>query len=276
MHFNQSFYDIELSKRNFHNLLVGTWFFLIIFLSEYLTEKTGFNFEIFSYTLGLILLFFSFYFLIYNREERRFKTLSEITTSDNIGNYLQYFFILYMQNFTYALPLVGVITICILSLTFLAIVAIIIKESIYNFSLLNLVIVGHLLLLYFLYSWTINNFRRNYGNEIIGSYWSKPEFEAKYYVDISRSSKSKKPRKVSAQLEVYSETIDDDYPTEDMYGNEFYKSSKENFVLLKNIQLDNGGTLEFEDCFLKLNRERSCIDVNGSYWYIFLTDEKIE
>lgn len=100
-----------------------------------------------------------------------------------------------------------------------------------------------------------------WGNDVIGSAFSRNNFSTSYYVNISQDINTSKAERLKADLR--QETSDD--------------GSKN--IILERVYLDDGGYISFlkaEDYEITLNfKEKAlCVDDDGKKWYIELTGDK--
>ena len=265
-----------MNKRKIHNWLVGIWFLYEIFLESYLPANLLEHSKFISPIIGLLLLVISIYYLIRRQDENRNKTFDEITSQENLGNYLQLFFLLMFTGIDVYGSFGIWVKIGLYIIAMISIITVMIKEWTLKKELITGVIIGHIFLGYFLYSWTKNTYVRHYGNEIIGSYWAKPNFRTKYMVKLSKSSDSQKVYVLPAIVHVFSETYESDYPQEDRWGLEYYESYTEEYIILEKVFFNNGGYLTFDDCNLEFGEKIYCWDQDEGKWYIELTEEKVE
>ncbi len=265
-----------MNLRSVHNLLAGIWFIYEIFIEELLPINIISVSKIVSPILGSILLAIGFYFLVFNRTEKKIKSIEEITTQDNLGNYLQVFFIMMIVDLEYYHPIGTWIELGLYGISFLLILVVLFKVRSIKRELQLGVIIGHLILGYFIFNWSKNNYVRHYGNEIIGSNWAKPNFTTKYIVKLSKSEDSNNEYMLPAIVTVFSESIESNHPQEDSRGQEYYESYDEKYIMLEKVFFNNGNYLTFEECDLEMGRKIYCTDQNDEDWYIELTKEKVK
>ena len=263
-------------QRNLHNWAVGIWFIYEIFIESIFPKDIIEISKIISPILGSILLAIGFYYMIFNRTEKRIKKIEEITSQDNFDNYLKVFFIMMIMNLEYFHPIGTWIEIGFYGICLLLILVVLFKEWSSKKELFSIVIIGHLILGYCIFNWSKYKYVRHYGNEIIGSYWAKPNFTTKYIVKLSKSRDSNKEYTLPAIVTVFSETIDIDYGQEDRWGQEISESYDEEYIMLEKVFFNNGGYLTFEECDLEIGNKIYCIDQEDEGWYIELTKEKVK
>lgn len=261
--------------RTLHNWIVGFWLIYEIIISNYQPENVVAYSKIISPIVGSVLLFIGFFFLLYNQEEGRVKKINEVTNGNNFGNYMQVFLILWQLELEVLHPVGTWIQLGIYSICLVLVLLVIINEYKTHKEILPQIAFYHLFLVYFLFAWGKNTYVQHYGNEIIGSYWAKPNFSAKYYVKISENMRSGSKYSFPALLNVSSETVESDFAQENEWGQEFYEIYDEEYIMLKKVYLKNGGHLVFEDCDLEMETPIYCTDQNNKGWYITLTDKKI-
>lgn len=273
-----------MKLRSLHNWAVGIWFIYEIFIREMLPKNIVEVSNLVSPLWESILLCVGFYYLLFNQTEKKVKSIEEITTRDNLGNYLKVFFIMFIIHLKYLHPIVtwikiGLYGICLLLIlvVLIKILVVLIKEWSTKKEILSGVIVGHLILGYIIFNWSKNTYVGHYGNEIIGSYWAKPSFTTKYIVKLSKARDSNKEYALPGIVTVFSEWIESDYPQENEWGQEYYESYiEEEYILLEKVFFNNGGYLTFEECDLEMGVKIYCTDQNDEDWYIELTKEKVK
>lgn len=114
------------------------------------------------------------------------KNRFEYTSMENIMNYLLIFFILFIgqNSFNYLNPIGPIILIVLLTSLILFFLFILIWEFSRIKALVSNIIFGHVFFIYVFFSWDKNCYVRNFGDEIIGSYFEKSEYITKYYVNV--------------------------------------------------------------------------------------------
>ncbi len=265
-----------MRKRDIHNLLVGMWFLYEIIIEGYLPDDLLEKSKFIAPILGLVLLSMSLHYLLRNRNENRNKTYEELISKENVGNYLQCFFLLLFTGIDVFIPFGIWVQIGMYIIALLLIITVLLKEWAFKKELISLVIVGHLFLGYILYIEIEKTYIRHYGNEIIGSYWAKPNFKAKYIVNLAKSSDLQKAHSLPAIIHVFKESHESDYPREDNWGQEYYESYTKEYIFLEKVFFNNGKYLTFDDCNLKMRNKSYCRDQDENEWLIELTEEKVE
>ena len=145
----------------------------------------------------------------------------------------------------------------------------------YNQELL-IIIPIHLILVYFIYNFNIEAYKRNHSTEIIGDYCEKNEYKTQYFVDIyDDDNPSYTFLKLVADIHVYSENWEGE-SSEDRYGNLFTETNSSKKIKLLKIYHPVYGELKFDYCFLETEKEVDCEDNNGKIWKIELTNKKVK
>lgn len=264
-----------MSKRNIHNWSVGVWCLYDFFLQRFLlTGKLLEHSKLISPIIGVFLLVGSIYYLIRKQDGNRYKTYEEITSEENLGNYMQLLFLLGVAEIDVCGHLGVWVQISLYVVFLLCTITVILKEWLDTRDLSSFMC-ALMILGYIVYSWTEDTYVRHYGNEIIGSYWAKPNYKTKYFVKISNSRDSKKERVLPAKIHVFSETYHDDYI--DFSGEVRYKSNTVEHIILEKVFLKDGNCLTFyDDCELEIGEKIFCVGEDDEDWYIELTERKAE
>lgn len=152
-----------------------------------------------------------------------------------------------------------------------------IKETILNF-LINVGIIGYI---YFI-PWK-NIYCYQFGVEEIGNYFEKDKYKAKYIVELYSNYESTYDSmlfRLPANI-----LVSDDYteynvhePTRWVdYSDESIETSETRYVMVNEVNLNNGSSLIFEKCLVSLNYSINCTcyDQHGREWGIKMTDVKV-
>lgn len=247
-----------------YNWAILTYLVLKILSSEFIPVAYKNQTELTLSIIGLILMLIGLWNLF--TPEKRLRRIEEITTNDNIG---AYFKIILLLSFTRLdsfgdIGTIGYITMTLSLLVFcLFVVA---REAILTRTFVNGVIIGHVVFGYFLFNWSKNTYVRSYGNEIIGSFWEKPDYRTKYLLKVSESSDFSNSFTLQAQVHVSTIREESNNSQEDAFGNEYFETYSNKYIILEKIFWPKGGFLEFDDC--DLQETDYCRDKNGRYWYI--------
>lgn len=273
-----------MTIRNIHNWLVGIWFFYEIILKGLIPNSIIQNASLLSSLFGFILLIAGFYFLLFVRFEFKhktkikLKTLEEIFSDDNIGNYLQVLFIIFAINLSDFHPLgtwtfIGLYGVCLI------LIFILIFKG-WNLESGNgpIIIIFHLFIAYNMIKSIKNIYAMHYGSEIIGSFFEKPNFTAKYFVRISKSSNSDKEYVFPALVNVVTRAKYITYGGKDITGSDDTKEKiiEEKYIFLTKVFFQSNINLIFNECELETGEKVLCTDHNGKDWYIQLTSEKVK
>lgn len=254
--------------RKVHNIAVGLYAIYKFLLKDFIPE----NGQEISLTLiaiiGIVLIVCNLFFLFFDREAKTIKSFDSLTSTQNLGNYIQIWFLLLITNLDHLHPLGTIfylsVTLSLLVLCFWTVM----KDALKNQTLITGVIIGHAFLGYCMYNWSKGTYSRQYGDEIIGSFWEKPNYKAKYLVKLHQQD-GDQVYTLPAQLHVFSETYEDDY-------GDGYQSWTERYIMVESVYFNNGGYLTFDACNLNEGGKVYCIDQNSNGWYIELTGEKVE
>jgi len=216
--------------------------------------------------VSIVLIIGSTYLLFFDGDTKRLKPFEIITSSDNTFYYLKLLYIVYMYNTTGLHPISTIVILTILIPMLLFCIWVIVVASIQKGDR-QVVIWGHLIFGYLLYSFVIGLSIPYYGNEVIGSYWSKPDFEAKYFVKLYNPDNDESYI-LPARLHVFSEAYGLDY-------GEGTKYSTQDYVLVDTVFLLNGDYLTFDDCNISRGEKVNCYDQHNKYWLLEFIDKRI-
>lgn len=247
-----------------YNWAILVYFILKILALEIIPDYYKSELEIALSSIGIALISVGLWNLF--TSEKRIKRISEIATNENMGVYFKLILLLSftrMDSLGSGGPMVYMaITLSLL----LFCLFIILREAIVTKTFINGVIIGHLVFGYFLYNWSKSTYVRNYGNEIIGSFWEKPDYRTKYLVKVSRSHDFTNAYTLQAQVHVSTVLEESDYPQEDAYGNEYLESYSRKYIIIEKLFWPNGGLSEFDFC--DIEDSNYCIDQNDNGWYV--------
>lgn len=136
-------------------------------------------------------------------------------------------------------------------------------------------VVGCGLFIYFLLSWEHNVFVRHYGVPIIGHFFERPEYDARYYVDAERNGTGRAYR-LAADIHVQwrSEEVEDGY---DDSGSPISRTYSYRDVRVRRLHFPNGGSVAIYEQTeaLTLDRPVFMTDTQGVKWYVKLLDESV-
>ena len=255
-----------MKVRKIQNAALIIYTVFIIVIVAFIPQMTWILSTIMVSIVSVVLITGSIYLLFFDGDTKRLKPFEKITSSDNTFYYLKLLYIVYISidNGLHPISTIVIITISISMLLFCiwVIVIAIIKRGDRQG-----VIVGHLIIGYFFYSFVIGLSIPYYGNEVIGSYWSKPDFEAKYFVKLYNPDNDESYI-LPARLHVFSEAYGLDY-------GEGTKYSTQDYVLVDTVFLLNGDYLTFDDCNISRGEKVNCYDQHNKYWLLEFIDKRI-
>lgn len=136
---------------------------------------------------------------------------------------------------------------------------------------------GCLVFGFILLSWEKNTYVIHYGVPIIGHFFEKPEYDAKYYVEIESKDSGRK-YKVIADVHVEGESITEDVG-EGYYGQPLSHTFEYRHVLIKRLYFQNGSSVGIEDQSWAMSLdERSTFvkDSRGRKWHVTLLNEPVQ
>lgn len=258
------------------NVIVGIFAAYKIFAENYIPTNLHELVLKITTIVGIVLLLNAIVFLFFDTTQKKLKSFQELTSKNNFSNYFQIWILLLTNSFDVFHP-IGSILYLTFTISFLIFcIGIIITTYIRTKDILSAIIIGHIFFTYCLFSWSKSTYVKYYGNEVIGSYWERPNHETRYLLKLYHSNKSNDYYTLPGLIHVYSETSEDNYPSEDGFGQEYYKTFKEKHILLEKVFFKDGGYLTFEECELEIGRKRLCFDQNEREWYIELTNKRME
>ena len=114
----------------------------------------------------------------------------------------------------------------------------------------------------------------HYGQPIIGHFFEKPEYKAKYFAEAEPLSSEKKYR-VIVDIHVGGEYQEDFFEDSDYWGNEVTRSESSSYIKLERALFPSGDTLtvRFQDGSLRTGDPVYIEDLQGNEWYVTLLDE---
>ncbi len=211
------------------------------------------------------------------------KKKEKLTDKSNIGNYFIILLIFFSSQFSYDYlkPIGSIIFISLASVCILFCIRIIVWEGFGRKNFISPIIIGHALCIYLLFSWGKNSYIRGYGNEVIGSYFEKPEYRTRYYVNIApvdeRNILEKPKTYLHLQAEIYVFSEAEEGETSDGYfTSEHTSSNLSKYIIVEKVFSANGGALTFSDCQAEIGEKLLCRDTSGNLWHIELTKEKVK
>jgi hypothetical protein len=120
----------------------------------------------------------------------------------------------------------------------------------------------------------------HYGVPIIGHFFERPEYSARYMVTASRATedfgRSGPEMRIVADIRVEGRT-ETDYAGEDRYGQTTTETSNYRDVSLKRLHLSPSHvvTIDEQDEPLSLGKSVFVTDSRGGKWYVNLRDEPV-
>jgi hypothetical protein len=128
---------------------------------------------------------------------------------------------------------------------------------------------------YCLLSWERNIFVQHYGVPIIGHFFERPEYDARYYVEAGRSGSDHEYR-LLADIHVEGRSESDEVG-EDRYGQAIFETTTYRDVWVRRLHFPNGGsvTIDSQDKALHLGDSTLVTDTRGESWHIRLLNEYV-
>jgi hypothetical protein len=137
-------------------------------------------------------------------------------------------------------------------------------------------IIGCLAFGYFLLAWEKNTYVEHYGVPIVGHFFEKPEYHAKYRVEIQLENSNSKDQAI-ADIHVEGRTETDDYGEENRFGQPITHTYTYRDVWVQKLYFPNGEaiTIDEQDEPLHLGESVFVTDSHGRSWYVRLLNEPI-
>ena len=116
----------------------------------------------------------------------------------------------------------------------------------------------------------------HFGVPIVGHFFEKPEYDAKYQVEIEPENSDIKTVAV-ADIHVEGRTETDDYGEEDWLGQPITHTYTYRDVWVKKLYLPNGETIVVQEQYdpLHLDEPAFVKDSQGREWYVRLLNEPV-
>ena len=133
-------------------------------------------------------------------------------------------------------------------------------------------LIGCLAFGYFLLSWEKDTYVIHYGVPIIGHFFEKPEYDAKYRVEIEIENSNRQLEAI-ADIHVENRTETDWYDYSE--GNTY--TYTERYISFRKLYLPNGGTavIDYQDLLLAGSSPlsgRYVLYAHGQSWYVRLLE----
>ena len=259
-----------------HGWIIGIVIVFDLFISDFLPKELKSGFEVIQLIAYIALIIWSIINLIVVNDARRIiggtlhylprtTTIDELIERPNFNEYFKLFILLCIGQYSFdSFKIIGLLLYLAFAFFLIVISLLVIYRDYKKKRTYTTTILGNLFLVVCLLLCSKSTYSRIEGDEIIDSFFEKPEYRAKYYVNLfSETSKSKNYRLV-ADVHVYQET-------EEGYDD---KSHTYKVISIERVYFNNGGYLYFDDCLAKIGEKTYCTDQNGKDWYIELTNIK--
>jgi hypothetical protein len=136
-------------------------------------------------------------------------------------------------------------------------------------------VIGCAVFVYGLLSWERHMFVQHYGVPIIGHFFERPEYDARYYVKARRGESDSEYRLLAdIHVEGRSET---DEVGEDRFGQTMFETTTYRDVWVRRLHFPNGGSVTIDDQLEALHLGDSTLvtDTRGESWHIRLLSEYV-
>ena len=136
-------------------------------------------------------------------------------------------------------------------------------------------VIGCGIFIYCLLSWEHHVFVQHYGVSIIGHFFERPEYDARYYVDAQPDGAGRKYRLVAEiHVEGRSEKEEDG---EDRFGMPIFRTYSYRDVWVRRLHFPNGDSVAIDDQIeaLRLGESVFVTDTRGETWYVTLLNEYV-
>lgn len=204
------------------------------------------------------------------------RTCEYLTSQSSIRNYALIIFILFASQFSFDHIKPGGPTIFLLIslVTILYCLFMIFRNKEIGNKLISVTTFGFMFLAHLSYTFGKHSYTRNYGNEVIGSYFEKPNYRTKYYVNVFQKKDNDKNYRLPALIHVFLDT-EYDNNNDNYFGIDQEQSSTSKNIALEEIILPNGDKKHFSECQLEMWDKVYCTDQDNQGWYLELTNIKI-
>lgn len=137
-------------------------------------------------------------------------------------------------------------------------------------------VIGCIAFAYFILAWEKNMYVIHYGVPILEHFFEKPEYDAKYRVEISPGYSGTKYNAI-ADIHVEGRTETEDYGEEDRFGQSITYTYKYRDVWVKRLHFSNGGSVDIVDQSeaLHLGDSTYVTDARGHKWDVKLLNQPI-
>ena len=263
-----------LKNEDILNVSIGVYSLLAILARSWIQQRMPMAHWVFVF--GPIFLLLWAGFLIY--EHLRRPTLSSLLPHKRLesGDYWRVAIILWAGHTPLASAhVLGFYLFTAVAIPLICILITITVVDLYQNRQLTPLALGCAVFVFGLLSWERRTFVVHYGVPIIGHFFEKPEYDAKYYVQVKREGSAPKYKLLAyIQVEGRMEEIDE---REDYYGTPIISAYEVRDVWIRRIHFPNGGfiTIEDQDEPLHLGDSVFVTDNRGENWYVTLLNEYV-
>ncbi len=172
--------------------------------------------------------------------------------------------------------IIGFFIFSVIVVVLLCIFAFIASVEIFRKKAATPLVYGCLVFVYFLLVWEKNSYVYHYGVPIIDHFFEKPEYRAKYRVELEPEN-SNRIVKAIADIHVEGRTETEDRGEEDKFGLSITHTYTYRDVWVKKLYLPSGGVLNIaeQDEALHLGESVRLKDSRGRSWHVRLLNEPI-
>lgn len=268
---------------NTFHWIAGIFIGLEFFLSYLIPEEFQPFANIIIPIIYLILFIYSTFYVFFDYFTYALKDKEGLIDKTNNGNYslvIIIMFIVWRQS--YESTSVGSVLFILFAFSYILyfirmLFWLIFKEKL----LISSMTLGYILAIIILFHFGKYTYCCYYGEEIIGSYFEKPAYRTKYYVNVFPDDKNSKNYRLPADIYVFTkreESSTSGSIDEDGIVTPSVKFNKKR--ILEKVYWPNGGYLDFKDCLIEdrepgIGGKNLCTDNHGRKWYIELTEEKV-
>ncbi len=210
------------------------------------------------------------------------KTLADVTASPNkivdTGDWWRLFFILWGGHRALASEFLwGFYTFSLIVAGLLVALASSASVEFYKRRTATPLVIGCIAFAYFILAWEKNMYVIHYGVPILEHFFEKPEYDAKYRVEISPGYSGTKYKAI-ADIHVAGRTETEDYGEEDRFGQSITHTYEYRDVWVKRLHFPNGSYVDIDDQSeaLHLGDSTFVTDVRGQKWWVKLLNQPMQ
>lgn len=259
-----------------HSWIVGIVIVTDLFAGGFLLKELKTGFEIIRLVFYVFLIVWGMVTLVVNCDSKLLegnqhhlpilKTIDELIERPNINEYFKLFLLLSIGQHRFDFfKTPGLILYLTFTFFLITISLFVLYRDYQRNRTWTTTIIGNLFLVTCLLFFSKHTYSRINGDQAFNSFFEKPEYHTKYYVNLFPETSKSKNYRLVADIHVYEE--------EEEYDDKSYLYK---VISIEKVYFNNGGYLYFDDCRLEVGEKTYCIDQKGRGWYIELTNIKVK